>query len=66
MREELKKRQWSETELMERKKTDRKKVMIACRLRWETVMTIEWIGQRLKMGSRHTVANSMKLNRNIQ
>lgn len=28
-------------------------------------MTIQWIGQSLKMGSRHTVDNSSKLNRNI-
>ena len=66
VRAELKKRHWSENELIERKKTDRKKVMIARRLRRETVMTVEWIGQRLNMGSRHTVANSLKLHRNIR
>ena len=69
VRAELKKRHWSENELIERKKTDRKKVIIARRLRRETVMTVmtvEWIGQRLNMGSRHTVANSLKLHRNIQ
>ena len=29
-------------------------------LRKETVMTLEWIGQRLAMGSRHTAANCLK------
>ena len=60
VREELKKRKWTEQELGRRKKTDREKVAIARRLRVETVMTAAWIGQRLKMGSRHTVANSLK------
>ena len=60
VREELKKRNWTEAALERRKKTDREKVAIARRLRQETVMTAAWIGQRLKMGSRHTVANSLK------
>jgi hypothetical protein len=38
VQEELKKREWSEQELSERKKSDRQKVAIARRLRWETVM----------------------------
>ena len=38
----------------------------ARRFRRETVMTIEWIGERLNMGSRHTIANSLKLHRKIQ
>ena len=66
VQEELKKREWSEQELSERKKSDRQKVAIARRLRRETVMTAAWIGQRLKMGSRHTVANSLKFKRIIQ
>ena len=60
VQEELRKREWSEQELSERKKTDRQKVAIARRLRRETVMTAAWIGQRLKMRSRHTVANGWK------
>jgi len=60
VREELKKRKWTEPELGRRKKTDGEKVVIARRLRLETVMTAAWIGQRLTMGSRHTVANSLK------
>ena len=31
------------------------------RLRREMVMTAEWVGHGLKMGSRHTVANSLKV-----
>jgi hypothetical protein len=34
--------------------------VIVLRLRRETVMTVAWIGQRLQMGSRHTVANCLK------
>ena len=60
VRAELKKRHGSENARIERKKTDKKKVIIARRLRRETVMTMEWIGRRLNMGSRHTVANSLK------
>jgi REP element-mobilizing transposase RayT len=60
VREELKKREWREPELERRKKTDRQKIAIARRVRRETVMTVAWIGQRLKMGSRHTVANCLK------
>jgi len=60
VQEELKRRKWSEQELSERRKTDRQKVVMARRLRRETVMTAEWIGRRLKMGTRHTVANSLK------
>jgi putative transposase len=60
VREELKKLGWEEAELGKEKKTDRHKVAIARRLRRETVMTVAWIGRRLQMGSRHTVANCLK------
>jgi hypothetical protein len=60
VREELKKRRWEEAELGKRAKTDGEKVVIVRRLRRETVMTVAWIGQRLQMGSRPTVANCLK------
>jgi REP element-mobilizing transposase RayT len=58
--EELKRRKWAEQDLRERRKTDCGKIKIARRLRRETVMTLEWIGKRLHMGSRHTLANCLK------
>jgi putative transposase len=58
--EELKKRGWMEPELKGRRKTDAVKVQMARRLRRETVMTLDWIAQRLEMGCRHTVANCLK------
>ena len=36
-----------------RRKTDAVKVKMAARLRAETVMTTDWIAQRLRMGCRH-------------
>ena len=66
VREELRKRRWSEADLRQRRKTDGKKVQIAARLRRETVQTLDWIAQRLKMGCRHTVANGLKAARNLQ
>ena len=60
VQEELRKRRWTERELAKRRKTDREKVKIATRLRGQTVMTLDWIGARLQMGCRHTVANCLK------
>jgi len=57
---ELKKRGWTQEDLERRRKTDILKVEIAARLRAETVMTLDWIAQRLWMGCRHTVANCLK------
>jgi hypothetical protein len=64
--EELRGRGWTEAELEPRRKTDAKKVEIAPRLRRETVMTLGWIAERLRMGCRHTVANCLKGQRNQQ
>ena len=60
VREELLKRRWTEEDLGKRRKTDAGKVKIAARLRRETVMTLDWIAERLQMGCRHTVANCLK------
>jgi putative transposase len=57
---ELHKRGWTEQDLQRRRKTDAVKVRMAGRLRRETVMTLDWIAQRLRMGCRHTVANCLK------
>jgi len=58
--EELAKRRWTEQDLAKRRKTDAAKVKMAARLRAETVMTLDWIAERLRMGCRHTVANCLK------
>jgi putative transposase len=58
--EELRRRKWTEVDLATRRKTDATKVKIAARLRGETVMTLDWIAERLRMGCRHTVANCLK------
>ena len=49
---ELKRRGWTEATLRERPKGDATKVKLAVRLRAETVRTVEWLAQRLHMGSR--------------
>jgi len=58
--EELGQRRWTEQDLEKRRKTDPAKVKMAARLRSETVMTLDWIAERLRMGCRHTVANCLK------
>jgi hypothetical protein len=42
---------WSALELERRRKGDPAKLKIARRLRNETTMTLDWIAQRLRMGS---------------
>jgi len=64
--EELRKRRWTEQDLRQRRKTDAVKVVLAACLRAETVMTLDWIAQRLQMGCRHTVANCLKKHRLLQ
>jgi len=49
---ELKRRGWTEKELQQRRKGDAFKVRVASRLRAETSVTLQWIAQRLKMGTR--------------
>jgi hypothetical protein len=51
VREELRRRSWTERTLRERRKGDREKVKIARRLREETLVTVGWIAKRLGMGS---------------
>jgi REP element-mobilizing transposase RayT len=60
VQEELRKQRWTEQDLEKRRKTDAIKVEMAARLRAKTVMTLDWIAQRLQMGCRHTVANCLK------
>jgi REP element-mobilizing transposase RayT len=50
-------RQWTERELVERRKRDPEKLKIAQRLRRETPVSLRWIAQRLRMGTRANLAN---------
>ena len=59
MKEELKRRKWGEVNLEQRRKGDAEKVKIALRLRRESIMTLKWIVQRLKMGSWTHVSNCL-------
>jgi putative transposase len=50
--EELERGRWQEADLKTRPKGDSVKVALAARLRAETTMTVEWIAERLAMGTR--------------
>lgn len=63
IREELKKRKLRESDLAAMRKGDIRKVEIAARLREQTVMTVKWIADRLKMGSTAYVHNRLYLRR---
>jgi hypothetical protein len=49
---ELKRKGWTEEDLRERRKGDVFKVRLAQRLRVETTVTLKWIAERLRMGTR--------------
>jgi len=49
--EELRRRRWKEATLEQRAKGDPEKVKVAMRLRQETLVTVAWIAERLRMGS---------------
>ena len=49
---ELKRLRWKEKDLPQHRKGDPVKVQIALRLRRETTMTLEWIANRLNMGTK--------------
>jgi REP element-mobilizing transposase RayT len=61
---ELKRRGWKQDNLEMRRKSDPEKVKIAMRLRRESIMTLKWIAQRLKMGSWTSVSNCLAAARN--
>ena len=54
---ELKRRKWGASTLAERRKGDPAKIAVAQRLRDETTMTLAWIAQRLKMGTKTHLAH---------
>lgn len=60
VREMLQKTGWSEEELQERAKGDKKKAGMAARLRKETTVSWQWIATRLAMGHWRTSANAVR------
>ncbi len=61
VQEELARQGWSDQDLAECPKTDRRKACVALRLRRETTMTLAWVAHRLRMGSVNTLKNTMRL-----
>jgi REP element-mobilizing transposase RayT len=57
VREEMKKLGWRKEELSRQIKGHREKVRIALRLRKETTMTLQWIAERLGMGTKTHLAH---------
>lgn len=57
VREELRRLGWSDADLSRHRKGDPRKLSIASRLRQESTMTLQWIAQRLQMGTRAHLAH---------
>jgi hypothetical protein len=57
VREELKRLGWEQEELERRRKGAPEKVKIALRLRRETTMTLSWIAEHLRMGTKTHLAH---------
>ncbi|HXS68881.1 MAG TPA: hypothetical protein VN761_08555 [Candidatus Polarisedimenticolia bacterium] len=60
LREELKRRRWTEKDLKQRPKGDSQKLKVAQRLRKESTMTLTWLAQRLSMGAAGSLANLLR------
>jgi REP element-mobilizing transposase RayT len=63
VQEELKRLEWTQTELKRRRKGDESKVALARRLRRETAVSLRWIAENLHMGSWTHVSNRLSLAR---
>ena len=59
VREELRRRRWTETDLEQRAKGDQIEVAIAVRLRADTLVSVKWIAARLHMGTAGYVNNRL-------
>jgi putative transposase len=57
---ELKRLRWTTAELAQRRKSDLQKLSLARRLRRETTMTLNWIAERLNMGTAGSLANLLR------
>ncbi|MHB8520499.1 MAG: transposase [Limisphaerales bacterium] len=60
VRQLLKKRGWTESDLATRRKGDRTKVRLATHLRSETTMSWKWIAERLSMGHWRSAATCVR------
>src|ERR1700722_436858 len=60
VKEELRRRGWTDKDLAQRRKGDAKKLRIALRLRHETTMTLNWIAKRLNMGAAGSLGNLLR------
>jgi len=60
VRQMLRQKGWTETDLGKRKKSDRKKAAMAARLRRETTMKWEWIAKWMLMGHWRTASNAVR------
>ena len=56
---ELKRRRWTEEDLVRRPKGDLGKIKLAALLRDQTTMTVAWIAERLKMGTAGYLSNRL-------
>jgi len=59
LEKELKQRDWTQRDLVERRKADPQKLKIAWRLRQETTMTLKWIALNLHIGSWTYLSNCL-------
>jgi hypothetical protein len=59
MGEELNRRRWRDETLEQRREGDVEKIKMAQRLRRETTMTLAWIAERLRMGTKSHLAHLM-------
>jgi REP element-mobilizing transposase RayT len=57
---ELRRANWTETELARRGKSDATKLAVAARLRQETTLTVEEVACRLRTGTRNTLSAKLK------
>ena len=53
----MEQRGWKEQQLEQKPKGDREKIKIAERLRCETTMTLAWVAERLRMGTKTHLAH---------
>jgi hypothetical protein len=54
---ELRRRRWTEDDLICRREGDPEKIRIAMRLRQQSAMSLKWIAERLRMGAWTDVSN---------
>jgi hypothetical protein len=60
VKDDLKRRGWTERDLAQRPKGDGQKLKLARRMRAETTMTLHWIANRLNMGAAGSLANLLR------